>query len=85
MKNLMAELKSNNFLCSEVLLSNIQKLNEVTGHKHQLREIHSKFHNIDSLPHSEKVIVQELGRELQQQAIIRQRLTSLNPIIPELS
>ena len=85
MEKLMAELKSNNFLCSEVILSNIQKLNEVTGHRHQLREIHSKFHNIDSLPDLEKVIVQELGQELQQQAIVRQRLTTRNPIIPELS
>ena len=85
MEKFMAELKSNNFLCSEVILKNIQKLNEVTGHKHQLREIHSKFLNIDSLPDSEKVIVQELGQELQQQAIVRQRLTTRNPIIPELS
>lgn len=85
MEKLMAELKSNNFLCSEVILNNIQKLNDVTGHRHQLREIHSKFQNIDSLPDSESVIVQELGQEFKQQAIVRQRLTTLNPIIPELS
>ncbi len=85
MEKFMAELKSNNFLCSEVILKNIQKLNEVTGHKHQLREIHSKFLNIDSLPDSEKVIIQELGQELQQQAIVRQRITTRNLIIPELS
>lgn len=79
-----SELKSNHFTCNDVILSNVNKLNGITGKHHTLKEIHSKSCNISLLSKEEQPIIQELVRELQCQEMHRQQPAIPMPVAPEL-
>lgn len=85
LEKLNTDFKKNNFSTNQTILNNIKKLNETTGHKHLLIDVNAKFHNLKFLSPDEREIVQELGKELQQQELNRKQAMTQITIAPEPS